>query len=176
MRCIGEAGTGIEAIDLIARLEPAVALVDVGLPDMDGFDVVRAVVAAGVETRIVLISSRISAELVQRGFDAGAAGYLSKVSSVELLPNAVDVVMSGACYVDPEVGDVQPGSPVPVLDVHERRVLEQLAAGRDDEAIAFQLRLDVAEVAAHVDSLIGKLRCDSRSAVIDHAVRFGLAE
>lgn len=176
MRCVGEAGTGADAIDMIVRHAPAAALVDVGLPDMNGFDVVRAVVDAGVPTRIVLVSSRISADLVQQGFDAGAAGYLSKVSSVELLPSAVDAVLSGRRYVDPEMWSELSHAVVSVLDGDERRVLDQLAAGRDDAAIAFQLDLEVAAVAGHVDALIERFGCASRADVIDRAVRFGLVD
>jgi DNA-binding NarL/FixJ family response regulator len=176
MRCVGEAGTGEEAIELITQLAPAVTLVDIGLPDRDGFDVTRVVTGLGIPTRILLVSSRISSELVQRGFDSGADGYLSKVSSVELLPDAVDAVLSGVRYVDPEVANGFPATSVPKLDADERRVLEHLVAGRGDAAIAFELQLAVEVVAAQVDALVAKLGCDSRAATIDHAVRFGLVE
>ena len=175
-RCVGEAATGAEAVELIRELEPPVAFVDVGLPDMDGFDVVEAIVDAGLSTRVVLVSSRISSALVQRGFDAGAWGYLSKVSSVELLPQALEAVVSGARYVDPEVaGDLlRPASEL--LSATELRVLEHMAAGRDDAAIAFQLELDSADVTRHVSSVIDKLGCDSRAAAISQAIREGMAE
>ncbi len=175
-RCVGEAATGAEAIALIAELQPPVAFVDVGLPDMEGFDVVEAIVEAGLPTRVVLVSSRISSALVQRGFDAGAWGYLSKVSSVELLPQALDAVVAGARYVDPEVaGDLlQPASEL--LSATELRVLEHMAAGRDDAAIAFQLQLDAAAVTDHVASLIDKLGCSTRASAISHAIREGMAE
>jgi DNA-binding NarL/FixJ family response regulator len=175
-RCVGEAGTAAEAIDLIVARAPQVAFVDVGLPDADGFDVVRAVVAAGVRTRVVLVSSRISAALVQQGFDAGAWGYLSKVSSVELLPHALESVVGGVRYVDPEVaGDLRLPA-ADLLDPTELRVLEHLAEGREDEAIARQLRLDLAAVATHVDSLLGKLGCATRAEAVGHAIREGFAE
>lgn len=175
-RCVGEAATGAEAIELIRELGPPVAFVDVGLPDMDGFGVVEAIVEAGLPTRVVLVSSRISSALVQRGFDAGAWGYLSKVSSVELLPQALEAVVSGARYVDPEVaGDLlRPASEL--LSTTELRVLEHMAAGRDDAAIAFQLRLDSRDVSEHVSSVIDKLGCDSRAAAISQAIREGMAE
>ncbi len=174
--CVGEAATGAEAIELIRELAPPAAFVDVGLPDLDGFSVVEAIVAAGLDTRVVLVSSRISSALVQRGFDAGAWGYLSKVSSVDLLPHALDAVVGGARYVDPEVASdlFQPAAEL--LDTTELRVLEHMAAGRDDAAIAFQLELDSADVAAHVAAVIDKLGCDSRSAAISQAIREGMAE
>jgi DNA-binding NarL/FixJ family response regulator len=125
---------------------------------------------------VVLVSSRISSALVQRGFDAGAWGYLSKVSSVELLPQALEAVVSGARYVDPEVaGDLlRPASEL--LSATELRVLEHMAAGRDDAAIAFQLELKSADVTRHVSSVIDKLGCDSRAAAISQAIREGMAE
>lgn len=175
-RCVGEAATGAEAIELIRELEPQVAFVDVGLPDMEGFDVVQAIVDAGLPTRVVLVSSRISSELVQRGFDVGAWGYLSKVSSAELLPRALEAVLAGARYVDPEVaGDMlQPAAAL--LSSTELRVLEHMAAGRDDAAIAFHLELDSGDVTRHVAAVIDKLGCDSRAAAISQAIREGMAE
>jgi two-component system response regulator DesR len=175
-RCVGEAGTAAEAIDLIVSRDPQVAFVDVGLPDADGFDVVRAVVAAGVRAKVVLISSRISAALVQQGFDAGAWGYLSKVSSIELLPHALESVLAGVRYVDPEVADDLRSPAAELLDPTELRVLEHLAAGRDDESIARQLHLDVGAVAAHVDSLLDKLGCATRADAVGQAIREGFAE
>lgn len=175
-RCVGEAATGTEAVDVIRELEPPVAFVDVGLPDLDGFGVVEAIVAAGLSTRVVLVSSRISRDLVQRGFDVGAWGYLSKVSSVDLLPHALDAVVGGARYVDPEVASDLFAPASALLDQTELRVLEHMAAGRDDGAIAFQLELDESEVAAHVAAVIDKLGCDTRAAAISQAIREGMAE
>lgn len=175
-RCVGEAATGADAIELITQLAPPVAFVDVGLPDMDGFAVVEALMAAGIATRVVLVSSRISSALVQRGFDAGAWGYLSKVSSVELLPQALDAVAAGTRYVDPEVASDLFSPSAEVLSTTELRVLEHMAAGRDDIAIAFQLELPSADVAGHVAAVIDKLGCESRSAAISQAIREGMAE
>jgi DNA-binding NarL/FixJ family response regulator len=175
-QCVGEAATGADAIELIRELAPPVAFVDVGLPDMDGFDVVAAIVAAGLDTRVVLVSSRISSALVQRGFDVGAWGYLSKVSSVDLLPHALETVVAGSRYVDPEVASdlFQPAAEL--LSPAELGVLEHMAAGRDDASIAFQLGLDVDLVATHVAAVVDKLGCDSRSSAISQAIREGMAE
>ncbi len=175
-RCVGEAGTGAEAIELIRALAPPVAFVDVGLPDMDGFDVVEAIVAAGSTTRVVLVSSRISSALVQRGFDAGAWGYLSKVSSVDLLPNALEAVANGTRYVDPEVAGDLLRPAAELLDPIELRVLEHMAAGRDDAAIAFQLELDADVIAAHVENVVRKLGCGTRAEAVCKAIREGMAE
>ncbi len=176
LRCVGEAGAGAEAISLVATLRPAIALVDLGLPDMTGFDVARAIAIEAPETRVLLVSSRISVELVHSGFDAGAWGYLSKVSSVELLSDAVRSVMDGVRYVDPEAGALLAPAVSGLLADDEIRVLEHMVAGRDDAAIASRLRVSVDEVAAAVASLLDKLECSSRAAAIDRAIRQGLAE
>lgn len=176
MRCLGEAGTGAAAIELVTEHEPPIALVDLGLPDIDGFEVTRRIADAGCRTRVIVVSGRISTDLVQQAFDAGAWGYVSKVSSVELLPDAIDAVLEGARYVDREVADDLARSVHGVLDEGELRVLAHMAAGRDDHAIARQLRLDVTEVTDRVDSLLDKLGYASRGAAISHAILQGMAE
>ena len=175
-RCIGEAATGAAAIEIISELAPPIAFVDVGLPDMDGFAVVEAIVAAGIDTRVVLVSSRISSALVQRGFDVGAWGYLSKVSSVDLLPDAMEAVVAGARYVDPEVASELFGPSAEVLSATELRVLEHMAAGRDDAAIAFHLGGTPRDAAVQVAAVIDKLGCETRTAAISQAIREGMAE
>ena len=175
-RCVGEAATGAEAIELVRELRPAVAFVDVGLPDMEGFDVVRAVVAAGLATRVVLVSSHINSELVLRGFEAGAWGYLSKTSSAELLSSALGAVVGGAQYVDPEVAADLLRPAGELLDATELRALEHLAAGRDDAAIAFQLELAPEAVATLVASVLAKLGVATRADAIAQAIREGMAE
>ena len=176
IRCVGEAGVGEAAVALVERLQPAIALVDVGLPDIDGFEVARRIVASGSPTRVVLVSGRISTELVEQGFDAGASGYVSKVSSVDQLPDAIDAVLSGARYVDPEVAADLVRPVASLLDATELQVLEHMTAGRDDDAIALRLRIDVRDVVAHVDSVLGKLDCATRTDAVEHAIRQAMAE
>jgi DNA-binding NarL/FixJ family response regulator len=176
MRCVGEAGSGAGAIELVERLRPPIALVDVGLPDTSGFEVARAVARGDAATRVILVSARISVELVERGFDAGAWGYLSKVSSVDLLDDAVRAVLDGVRFVDPEARTRIAPSIAGVLDDTELRVLEHMVTGHADEAIATRLRITVDEVAVVVGSMLAKLDCASRSAAIDRAIRQGLAE
>lgn len=176
MHCIAEAGTGTGAVARVLERAPAIALVDLGLPDIDGFEVTRRIAAAGSATRVILVSGRISTDLVQQAFDAGAWGYVSKVSSVDLLPDAIDAVVAGARYVDREVADDLARSVQDVLDDDELQVLAHMAAGRDDHAIAQQLRLDVGQVARHVDALLDKLGYASRDAAVSHAILQGMAE
>lgn len=176
MRCVAEAGTGTAAVEQVLEHTPHVALVDIGLPDIDGFEVTRRIAEDATGTRVVLVSGRISTDLVQQGFDAGAWGYVSKVSSVDVLPDAIDAVLADARYVDREVADDLARAVQHVLDDDEVRVLAHMAAGRDDHAIATQLRLEVAQVAAHVSSLLDKLGCSTRNAAISHAILQGMAE
>jgi two-component system response regulator DesR len=163
-------------VELVLTHAPAIALVDLGLPDIDGFEVTRRITAAGSPTRVILVSGRISTDLVQQAFDAGAWGYVSKVSSVDLLPDAIDAVLAGARYVDREVADDLARAVQDVLDDDELQVLAHMAAGRDDHAIASHLRLDVEQVARHVDDLLAKLGYASRDAAISHAILQGMAE
>ncbi|MCB0879371.1 MAG: response regulator transcription factor [Thermoleophilia bacterium] len=176
LHCVAQAATGAEAVAQVVDQRPQVALVDVGLPDIDGFDVTRRVGELDVPTRVVLVSSRISTVLVQQGFDAGAWGYLSKASSMERLVDAIEAVAGGVRYVDPDVSAelVQPVAEL--LDPVEVLVLEQMVTGRDDAAIAWALELEVETVCGHVESLVDKLGCATRGEAVNRAVLQGAAE
>jgi DNA-binding NarL/FixJ family response regulator len=177
MRVVAGVGTGRAAVELVLAGDPPdVLLVDLGLPDLDGLDVVRRLVAAGSPTRAIVVSGRISADLVRTALDAGALGYVSKVSSVDLLPRAIDAVHAGSRFVDPEVAPHLAPDVREVLDPRELHVLEHLTAGRDDPTIAARLRIDEQELAACIDSLLHKLGCETRGAAVSCANLQAVAE
>ena len=90
---VGEAGNGAEALAAVGRLTPEVVLLDIGLPDMSGFDVAERLALAGGPTIVVLISSRSPDQISVRASRCGAAGFIAKD---ELSGAALEAVLAGA--------------------------------------------------------------------------------
>lgn len=90
---VGEAGDGAGALEAIARFEPEVVLLDIGLPDMSGFDVAERIATAEMHTTVVLISSRSTDQISARMNGCGAAGFIAKEA---LSGAALDALLAGS--------------------------------------------------------------------------------
>ena len=135
---VGEAGTGREGLELIRELEPNVAVLDYQMPDLDGLDVVHAIVRDGLPTRALILSALTDSAVVFRALEEGAQGYLSKESRRAEIVDAVLRVAKGETVVPPELAAglasqirLRARQSAPVLSERERKVLEGFARGVD---------------------------------------------
>ena len=180
---VGEAGDGREALAEIKRLEPAVALLDVKMPGLDGAAIAQALRRDGAPTRVVLISAHAPSELVYRAISLGATAYLSKEASRDEICDTVAAVARGETRLSPEiqgelVRQIQMRSvgDRPVLSTREREVLEFIAEGLSAPDIAGRLHVSPATVKTHLQSLYEKLGVSDRAAAVARAMRVGLLE
>lgn len=183
VKVVGEAGSGREALEVIRRENPAVALVDYQMPDMDGLAVVHAVNRDALPTRVLLLSAITDSAIVFRALEEGAAGYLSKESRRGEIVDAVVRVAKGATVVPPELaaGLVQQirmraESAAPALSERERQVLEGFARGQSIPQLAAELYLGASTVKTHAQRLYEKLGVNDRAAAVAEAMRRGLLE
>ena len=100
---VGEAGTGREGLELIRELEPNVAVLDYQMPDLDGLDVVHAIVRDGLPTRALILSALADSAVVFRALEEGAQGYISKESRRAEIVDAVLRAAKGETGVPPEL-------------------------------------------------------------------------
>jgi len=176
---VGEAADGAEAVDLCARLEPDVVLMDVLMPVMDGAAATAQITAACPGVQIIALTSFVEEALVQQVLDAGAISYLLKDSRPESLKQAIRDACNGRGTIDSsamkailnrrqdEVGkDLTP---------REREVLVLLAAGLSNNEIAEKLTLAVGTVRLHVSHILTKLDAPNRTTVAVIAMKHGLA-
>jgi len=176
---VGEAANGAEAVDLCARLEPDVVLMDVLMPVMDGAAATAQITAACPSVRIIALTSFVEEALVQQTLDAGAISYLLKDSRPESLKQAIRDACNGRGTIDSsamkailnrrqdEVGkDLTP---------REREVLVLLAAGLSNNEIAEKLTLAVGTVRLHVSHILTKLDAPNRTTAAVIALNHGLA-
>ena len=180
---VGEAGDGREALRVIRETSPAVALLDVKMPGLDGTQVTHAVRRDGLPTRVVLVSAHAPSELIYRAIALGAAAFLPKESSREEICDTVAAVGRGETRLTPEIQaelvrqiQMREVTERPALSASEREVLAFIAEGMSGPDIAAALHLSPATVKTHLQNLYEKLGVSDRAAAVARAMREGLLE
>jgi two-component system nitrate/nitrite response regulator NarL len=183
IKVVGEAENGRDGLDLIRRENPDVAVVDYQMPDLDGIEVVHAIVRDGLTTKVLLLSALTDSSVVFRALEEGAKGYLSKDANRSDIVAAVVKVAKGETVVPPELtaGLVdqirlrsQPDAPV--LSEREMQVLKGFARGLSIPQVAAELYIGASTVKTHTQRLYEKLGVSDRAAAVAEAMRRGLLE
>lgn len=161
---LGEAGGAEEGLELIRRVDPDVALVDVHMPGMSGLEMTERVVRADMPTQIVIITVVDDARFPRRLLDAGALGYLTKSCPAKALVAAVHDVAAGKRYLAPEVAQKLAlstldgeDSPFDLLSSRELEVAMMLVRGQSLGAIGEQLNLSPKTISTYKQRLLDKL-------------------
>ncbi len=183
---VGEAPDGREALRAIEQTAPEIALVDLGLPLLNGLEVSRRLRRAKTSTRVILLASRDEEPLLLRTLDAGVAGYLLKESDLQELTVALRKVHAGYSYLTPSLEGRpldhylrrwqtrgQSGSP-DLLTSRERELLQLVGEGFTNREIASQLCLSVKTVEAHEANICNKLNVRGRAGLVRHAIQAGM--
>jgi two-component system nitrate/nitrite response regulator NarL len=180
---LGEAATGAEALAVIERELPDVALVDYQLPDMNGVDVTHALRRDSVATRVLLVSAFTDGAVVFRALEEGAAGYLAKDASRTELIDAVLQVARGETVIPGGLTEglaaqirlrAQPSAPA--LTPRELDVLKGFARGLSIPQLAAELFVAPSTVKTHTQRLYEKLGVSDRAAAVAAAMRLRLLE
>lgn len=197
---VGEAATGAEAVQQAILLQPDVICMDVQMPDMDGLEATRRIVAdPAVASAVLIVTTFDRDDYLFAALEAGASGFLLKNAGADELVSAVRVVAGGDALLAPEVtrrviarfaATTAVPSPAPVTDgaplmtaagvlveltEREREVLRLLAQARSNAEIAAELFIGEATVKTHVSNLLAKLAVRDRVAAVVFAHRNGLA-
>jgi len=183
LQLVGEAADGRAALEAIRDLQPAVALLDVRMPELDGLEVLNALTRDGLRTAVVLLSAHMSADLVYRSIALGAAAYLPKESTREDICDAVAAAARGETRLPPDVQTVlvrqvraHAVRERPQLTEREQQVLRLIGDGLSAPDIAGQLHLSTATVKSHLLTLYDKLGVSDRAHAVATAMRQGLLE
>jgi two-component system response regulator DesR len=170
----GVATTGAEGIDLIECRRPAVALVDLRLPDVEGIDVVRSAAAASSVTSCAVYTGQADRTQAQDALDAGARGIVLKESPLTELSRAIRLVAGGGLYVDPLLGGLLVARPRSPLSPRQRDVLRLLATGLTNDQIGERIFLSPETVRTHIKNATERLGARNRLQAVADAVRAGL--
>ncbi|HEX6052913.1 MAG TPA: response regulator transcription factor [Gemmatimonadaceae bacterium] len=180
---VGEASDGDEAVRLATKVQPDVVLMDLSMPRMDGLEATRRLREAGVNARVLILTSFAEREGVRDAVRAGVTGYLMKdVLKSELLA-AIRRAADGVPTLHPRAqqhlmrGLAEPDTPSPfsVLTPRERDVLTLLARGESNKRIAAALNLSIGTVKGYVSAIFEKLGVDDRTQAALLAAKFDSA-
>lgn len=176
-RIVSEAGTGREAVKLAQSKRPDVLILDVGLPDLDGIEVARAVRTGSPQTKILALSIHSDERFVRHMLSAGADGYVVKSGALEELVQAINAVTQGKMYLSPGIArQALRGAPggSSRLGRRERQVLVLISEGRRSAEIAARLGISAGTVDVHRRNIMQKLDLHSIAELTKYAVREGL--
>lgn len=177
---VGEAGDGREALRLVEKLRPHVAVLDIRLPELNGLDVAARLAKSHPETRVLILSMHADEEYVRQALHAGAAGYLLKDCSVTELELALRAVSRGETYLSPAVSRLvvddylRQKAPAPGLSPRQREVLQMIAEGHSTKEIAYRLGISVKTAEAHRSQIMARLDIRDVPGLVRYAIRTGL--
>ena len=175
---IGRAVDGEQALAVIEKRRPRVALIDIRMPKLGGIEVAKRAQRAAPETAIVIYTGHGDRALLSEALDAGVRGFVVKDAPLSELVRAVQVVAAGGTYVDPVLGatlvQAELDRETPRLTDRERAVLRLLANGMTNEEIGRELFISPETVRTHVQKAMVKLDAETRTQAVATALRQSL--
>ena len=175
IKVVGEAGNGLEAVELWRKLKPDVVLMDLRMPELGGLDALRKMHVEDPKVAVIVLTTFDHDEDVYSCLRAGAKSYLLKDVQPEELFRCIRAVKAGEGYLQPKIAAklvqrVGEGTPTE----REIQILQQLAEGKSNKAIGLSLHISESTVKSHLKSLFAKLDVTSRAEATAQAARRGL--
>jgi DNA-binding NarL/FixJ family response regulator len=178
---VGEAGDGLQALELAKQTTPDVILLDLEMPELDGVETLIRLKDEGSTARVIVFTAFDSDERILSAVQAGARGYLLKGTPRQELFNAIRVVHAGGSLLQPIVASKlmrrvrqEPTQPGESLTSRELEVLEQLALGLQNKEIGAALSITERTVKFHVSAILGKLDAGNRTEAVAIGAKRGL--
>ncbi len=181
---VGEAGDGRESLQLAAKLQPDLILMDVLMPELDGVDATAQLAAIAPHSRVLMLSMNSTPQHVLRALQGGAAGYLLKNTSPAELELAMRAVVRGETYLSPAVSKhvieayvrraAVPDNPLDCLTPRQREVLQLIAEGATTKEIVRKLNISQKTAETHRTQLMQELDIHDIAGLVRFAIRHGL--
>jgi DNA-binding NarL/FixJ family response regulator len=180
---VGTASDGREMLSMVSKLKPDVVVLDIAMPNLNGFDAGEKLKKILPEIKLIFLTVNEDSDMVTEAFRIGANGYLLKSSAASELFQAIDAVLSGSNYVTPKIakgmisafiknpdGHKAHGS----LSLRQREVLQMLAEGNTMKQVASALNITPRTVAFHKYQIMEDLEIKTNSELIQYALKHGL--
>jgi len=185
MEVIGEADNGRKTVQLARDLEPEIIIMDISMPDLNGIEATRQILADSPDVKIIALSMHSDKRYVKGILSAGASGYLLKDSAFEELVEAIRTVDTGRFYLSSGIAGVvvkdYVGSQAnkdaltsDILSAREREVLQLLAEGKSTKEIASDLHVSGKTIETHRRNITQKLNIHTIAGLTRYAIREGL--
>jgi two-component system, NarL family, response regulator NreC len=183
---VAEVGDGREAIAQVVALKPNVAIIDIGMPMLNGVDATAQIVRRVPETKVLVLSMHSDEAYVTRALQAGATGYMLKDSAGKDLLKGVEAVAAGQTFFSPQIARLMlddyvkrvAGSGVAdryeTLSAREREIFQLIAEARTNKEVAQILEISPATVETHRARILQKLDIHNTAELVLYAVRRGV--
>jgi DNA-binding NarL/FixJ family response regulator len=189
IQIVGEAETGRQAVQLAKKLRPAVVVMDIAMPQLNGLEAARQIMEALPATRIIMLSAHSDSAYVEQATSAGAVGYLIKQTSSHDLCQAIREVHAGKTFFSPSISKhlkhqyekLSPSSKLSKkrsagLSAREVEVLQLIAEGKANKETACELGISIKTVEKHRQHLMDKLSIHDTAGLTRYAVSAGIIE
>jgi DNA-binding NarL/FixJ family response regulator len=184
---VGEADSGRLAVELAQKFGPAVVVMDIGMPVLNGIEATRQICEELPATKVIILSAYNDDDYLDRVLASGAVGYLLKGGSTKVLPTAIREVAAGGFYLDDELARRRNSSPAgnhagghkPArinLSSREAEVLQLIAEGAANKNIAKELNLSIKTIEKHRQRLMDKLHIHNTAGLTRYALVRGVIE
>jgi DNA-binding NarL/FixJ family response regulator len=186
---VGEAENGRQAVQLVKKENPDVAVIDIAMPVLNGLEATRQITRTAPSTKVLILSSYSDDEYVQQLTEAGAAGYLVKQTAANDLLKAIREANRGNAFFSPSIAKrlrdqcreafsgTQPGRKrSDYLTTREAEVLQLIAEGRANKQIAAELCISIKTVEKHRQQVMNKLGIHDVAGLTRHAISKGIIE
>ena len=186
---VGEARTGREAVEMAQTLCPDVILMDIAMPVLNGLEATRQILAANPAAKIIVLSAHSDDVYVEKMIEAGAAGFLEKQSSADVLTKAIREVAAGRTFFSPAIAKRLQGNPANPrgrdgllkananrLTSRETEVLQLVAEGSANKQVAAELGISIKTVEKHRQHLMDKLNIHDTAGLTRYAISAGIIE
>ncbi len=185
MEVVGEAENGRKTVQLVQELLPDVVIMDIAMPDLNGIEATRQIIANTPGVKVIALSMHSDRRFMVEMLNSGASGYLLKDCAFEELINAIRAVVANRIFLSPMIADTVIKdftclfskiniSVFSNLTSREREVLQLLSEGKTTKQIAFHLNVSVKTVETYRQQIMGKLDIHSIAELTKYAIREGL--
>lgn len=175
LNIIGEAGDGMELLDLLNTIVPDLVILDLSMPKIKGLEALREIKNLHPATKVLILS--MHKEYLQKALSTGADGYLIKEDADRDIFSAIQNIRQGKIYLSPRLGTEDVPVPAPAssepISTREKEVLELVAKGKTNKEIADQLFISVRTVESHRAHIMAKLRLNSTAEIVKYAIQKG---
>jgi DNA-binding NarL/FixJ family response regulator len=189
LKVVGEAASGRQAVELAEKLQPAVIVMDIAMPLLNGIEATRQVLKAAPATRVLMLSAHSDDAYVDQVIALGAAGYLIKQTAANVLPKAIREVAKGKTFFSPSISkrldhqnqktpdrDGRLKKKISQLTSREMEVLQLIAEGKANKQTAAELGIGIKTVEKHREHLMEKLDIHDTAGLTRYAISAGVIE
>jgi DNA-binding NarL/FixJ family response regulator len=187
VQVVGEASTGVSAVQQCARLKPDVVVMDISMPELGGLEATAEILKTDPDTRVLILSMYSNPAYVKKAFDTGARGYILKDALEVDLAQAVLALSRGEPYMSSAIsnlmiqnvktGNLQAGGDAfDTLTLREKEVLQLIAGGKSNKEIATLLGISPNTVAVHRAHVMDRLGIHRTAELVLYAVQKGLVQ